>query len=77
VRGRGTGRGWRRLSQEGRTSPDFPANGTSSTLGEALVSYIQRELAARTGMLDCGTYPKTWELLRMTQMPAVRVELGT
>ena len=52
------------------------ANGTSSTLGEALAAFIQRELAARTGMLDCGTHPKTWELLRMTQMPAVRVELG-
>jgi N-acetylmuramoyl-L-alanine amidase len=51
-------------------------NGTSSTVGEALAAFIQRELAARTGMLDCGTHPKTWELLRMTRMPAVRVELG-
>src|SRR5437764_1425903 len=52
------------------------SNGTSSTLGEALAEFIQRELTARTGMLDCGTHPKTWELLRMTRMPAVRVELG-
>jgi N-acetylmuramoyl-L-alanine amidase len=52
------------------------SNGTSSTLGEALAEFIQRELTARTGMLDCGTHPKTWELLRMTQMPAVRMELG-
>jgi N-acetylmuramoyl-L-alanine amidase len=52
------------------------SNGTSSTLGEALAEVIQRELTARTGMLDCGTHPKTWELLRMTRMPAVRVELG-
>ncbi|MDQ3760661.1 MAG: N-acetylmuramoyl-L-alanine amidase [Actinomycetota bacterium] len=51
-------------------------NGTSSTVGEALAQFIQRELTARTGMLDCGTHPKTWELLRMTRMPAVRVELG-
>ncbi|MGH3884648.1 MAG: N-acetylmuramoyl-L-alanine amidase [Pseudonocardiaceae bacterium] len=51
-------------------------NGTSSTVGEALAAFIQRELAARTGMLDCGIHPKTWELLRMTRMPAVRVELG-
>jgi len=34
------------------------------------------ELTARTGMLDCGTHPKTWELLRMTRMPKVRIELG-
>jgi N-acetylmuramoyl-L-alanine amidase len=27
-------------------------------------------------MLNCGTHPKTWELLRMTRMPAVRIELG-
>ncbi len=52
------------------------SNGTSSTLGEALAEFIQRELTARTGMLDCGTHPKTWELLRLTRMPAVRVELG-
>jgi N-acetylmuramoyl-L-alanine amidase len=52
------------------------SNGTSSTLGEALAEFIQRELTARTGMLDCGTHPKSWELLRMTRMPAVRIELG-
>ncbi|MFN2494888.1 MAG: N-acetylmuramoyl-L-alanine amidase [Pseudonocardiaceae bacterium] len=51
-------------------------NGTSSTVGEALAGFIQRELTARTGMVDCGTQPKTWELLRMTRMPAVRIELG-
>jgi N-acetylmuramoyl-L-alanine amidase len=51
-------------------------NGTTSTVGEALAAFIQRELAARTGMLDCGTHPKTWELLRMTRMPTVRIELG-
>lgn len=51
-------------------------NGTSSTVGEALAGFIQRELTARTGMVDCGTHPKTWELLRMTRMPAVRIELG-
>jgi N-acetylmuramoyl-L-alanine amidase len=52
------------------------SNGTSSTLGEALAEFLQRELTTRTGMLDCGTHPKTWELLRMTRMPAVRIELG-
>ncbi len=51
-------------------------NGTTSTVGEALAEFIQRELVARTGMLDCGTHPKTWDVLRMTKMPAVRIELG-
>jgi N-acetylmuramoyl-L-alanine amidase len=52
------------------------SNGTTSTVGEALAGFIQRELAARTGMLDCSTHPKTWEVLRLTRMPAVRVEVG-
>lgn len=51
-------------------------NGLTSTVGEALAQFIQRELTARTGMLDCGAHPKTWELLRLTRMPAVRIELG-
>jgi N-acetylmuramoyl-L-alanine amidase len=51
-------------------------NGVTSTVGEALAQFIQRELTARTGMLDCRTHPKTWELLRLTRMPAVRIELG-
>jgi N-acetylmuramoyl-L-alanine amidase len=51
-------------------------NGTTSTVGEALAGFIQRELAARTGMLDCHTHPATWESLRMTRCPAVRIEIG-
>ncbi|SDN25816.1 N-acetylmuramoyl-L-alanine amidase [Allokutzneria albata] len=49
---------------------------TSSTVGEALAGLIQRELTARTGLLDCNTHPKTWETLRLTRCPAVRVEVG-
>jgi N-acetylmuramoyl-L-alanine amidase len=51
-------------------------NGTTSTVGEALAGFIHRELVARTGMLNCGTHPKTWETLRLTRMPAVRIEAG-
>ncbi len=51
-------------------------NGTTSTLGELLASYIQRELVARTGLLDCRVHPKTWEILRLTRCPAVRAEIG-
>ena len=36
----------------------------------------QEELAARTDLLDCRTHPRTWDILRLTRMPAVRVELG-
>jgi N-acetylmuramoyl-L-alanine amidase len=51
-------------------------NGTTSTVGGALAGFIQRELVARTGMLDCHTHPKTWETLRLTRCTAVRVEVG-
>ncbi|MFE0019928.1 N-acetylmuramoyl-L-alanine amidase, partial [Amycolatopsis sp. NPDC059021] len=37
-------------------------NGTTSTVGELLAGFIQRELAARTGLLDCRTHYKTWEI---------------
>jgi N-acetylmuramoyl-L-alanine amidase len=50
--------------------------GATSTVGEALAGFIQRELLTRTGMLDCRSQARTWELLRMTRMPAVRVEVG-
>jgi N-acetylmuramoyl-L-alanine amidase len=50
--------------------------GATSTVGEALAGFIQRELLTRTGMLDCRTQARTWELLRLTRMPAVRVEVG-
>jgi N-acetylmuramoyl-L-alanine amidase len=30
----------------------------------------------RTGLRNCQTHAKTWELLRLTRMPAVRVEVG-
>jgi N-acetylmuramoyl-L-alanine amidase len=51
-------------------------NGITSTVGEALAGLIHRELLARTRMVDCGTHPRTWDLMRLTRMPAVRVELG-
>jgi N-acetylmuramoyl-L-alanine amidase len=51
-------------------------SGATSTVGEALAGYIQRELLTRTGMYDCRTQGRTWELLRLTRMPTVRVEIG-
>ena len=50
--------------------------GSTSTVGEALAGLIQRELLTRTAMHDCRTQARTWELLRLTRMPAVRVEVG-
>jgi N-acetylmuramoyl-L-alanine amidase len=51
-------------------------NGVTSTVGERLAGLVQREIVARTGMDNCQTHAKTWDLLRLTRMPAVRVEVG-
>jgi N-acetylmuramoyl-L-alanine amidase len=51
-------------------------SGLSSTVGERLANLVQREIVVRTGMTDCRIHAKTWELLRLTRMPAVRVDLG-
>jgi N-acetylmuramoyl-L-alanine amidase len=50
--------------------------GVTSTVGEKLASLVQREVVARTDLRDCRVHEKTWELLRLTRMPAVRLELG-
>ena len=50
--------------------------GACSAVGERLAGLVQRELVARTDLADCRYHPKTWDLLRWTRMPAVRVDLG-
>ena len=50
--------------------------GHSSTRGERFAELVQREIVARTDLLDCRVHAKTWPLLRQTRMAAVRVELG-
>jgi N-acetylmuramoyl-L-alanine amidase len=52
------------------------AGGSTSTIGETLAGFIQRELVVRTGLRDCRAHPKTWDTLRLTRCPAVRVEIG-
>lgn len=53
-----------------------PRGGTYSPSGRILAERVQEELHARTDLLDCHSHPRTWDLLRLTRMPAVRVELG-
>ncbi|WP_375484620.1 N-acetylmuramoyl-L-alanine amidase [uncultured Jatrophihabitans sp.] len=54
----------------------YGAGVSSSTIGERLADLAQRELVARTGMLDCRIHGKSWSMLRLTRMPAVRIEVG-
>jgi N-acetylmuramoyl-L-alanine amidase len=51
-------------------------SGVSSTVGEQFANLVRREVIARTGMLDLESHAKTWDLLRMTRMPAVRLDCG-
>ncbi|WP_307241994.1 N-acetylmuramoyl-L-alanine amidase [Catenuloplanes indicus] len=55
---------------------DGTSDGVTSTVAERLAGLVQREIVARTGMRNCHTHAKTWDLLRLSRMPAVRVELG-
>ncbi len=51
-------------------------SGATSTVGETLAELVQRELVARTRMTDCRVHHRTWDILRLTKMPAIQVELG-
>jgi N-acetylmuramoyl-L-alanine amidase len=50
--------------------------GAWSAVGEHLANLIQREIVSRTGLADCRTHPRGWQLLQRTQMPTVRIEAG-
>lgn len=50
--------------------------GASSMTGEMLSGFIQREIVARTDLGNCYNHGRTWELLRMTEMPSVEIVLG-
>jgi N-acetylmuramoyl-L-alanine amidase len=47
-----------------------------SAVGQRLADLCQREIVARTDLLDGRTHPKTWDFLRLTRMPAVRIFIG-
>jgi N-acetylmuramoyl-L-alanine amidase len=50
--------------------------GVHSVVGERFANLIQREICARTDLLNCRTHAKSWDLLRLTFAPAVRIDLG-
>lgn len=50
--------------------------GSNSITGEKLSGFIQREISARTELTNCGNHGRTWDILRLTYMPAVDVVLG-
>jgi N-acetylmuramoyl-L-alanine amidase len=50
--------------------------GVRSVVGERFANLIQREICARTDLLNCHTHAKSWDLLRLTVAPTVRIDLG-
>jgi N-acetylmuramoyl-L-alanine amidase len=54
----------------------LPGRVTRSAVGEKLADLISREVTSRTDLVDGRCHPKAWELLRLTRMPAVRVDAG-
>ena len=49
---------------------------TISVAGHALAELLLDEVSVRSESRSCGAHPKTWELLRLTRMPAVHLDLG-
>jgi N-acetylmuramoyl-L-alanine amidase len=49
---------------------------TWSSTGERFASLVQREIVARTDLVDLRCHAKGWEFLRRTRMPAVQLDAG-
>jgi N-acetylmuramoyl-L-alanine amidase len=54
----------------------YGAGEVASSIGERFADLVQREVVARTGMLNGRTHPKSWTMLLLTAMPTIRLELG-
>lgn len=52
------------------------SHGSYSTIGRNLAGFVQREIVARTPLLDCRTHERTWDVLRLTRMPMIIIEAG-
>jgi N-acetylmuramoyl-L-alanine amidase len=49
---------------------------TWSSVGERFAGLVQREIVARSDLVDLRWHPKTWDILRHTRMPAIRLDAG-
>lgn len=49
---------------------------SKSVMGERIAETVQQELTAQTQLQDCRTHARTGDLLRLTRMPVVRIDLG-
>lgn len=49
---------------------------SKSVMGERLADTVQQEITTQTELCDCRAHARTGDLLRLTRMPAVRIDLG-
>jgi N-acetylmuramoyl-L-alanine amidase len=49
---------------------------TASMLGRSFAELLQARVVHRAALTDCRSHAKTWDILRLTSMPAVRLEAG-
>lgn len=52
------------------------SHGSISTIGRNLAGFIQREIVARTPLTDCHYHGRTWDIVRLTRMPTVQIDVG-
>ena len=69
---------YKNVSAEGLSTYFYGSelHGIHSIVGERFATIVQRELVARTDLLNVRTHAKTWDLLRLTKAPTVLLELG-
>lgn len=61
---------------EGAAAYYFGSPNHVSTVGREIAGLLHRELVARTPFVDLGAHPRVREILRLTEMPTVLLELG-
>ncbi len=49
---------------------------TVSPLGQRFAELVQRHIVTATDLSNCRSHAKTWDLLRLTTMPTVLIEVG-
>jgi N-acetylmuramoyl-L-alanine amidase len=54
----------------------FGTGESSSSAGERFAGLVQREIVARTDLVDLRCHAKAWDFLRRTRMPAVQLDAG-
>ena len=61
---------------QGVASYYFGHQYSRSATGVRLAEIVQEEISSRTPLTDSRSHAKTWDLLRLTRMPSIKVELG-